>query len=145
MDLDVLELKIEAARKRLAALENMRDALADDTLAQDLQDVFGSLTPKQPPALPPVRRAPPPKRYPVRATRETVVERMRDYMRTNGNKPVTIEEMISALGCSSGAIRQVLYRANPEEFERHSQQGGGRPTTFWLKSLPKGGGHAAND
>lgn len=118
-----LDAMIETLEQRISRLKAVRAALDDAVIAEDIAELFSQHTDGE--------RTPPPSPKKVNSK---VFRKAKAFFDSNGNTPSTLREIMAATKLNIHSLRQVLYKAAVDEFERESQPGAQRETRFWLKT-----------
>lgn len=123
MERDVLarlDARIAALKDRLRKLSALRETLTDETLSAEFEQLF-SMNASQ---------------VHVERGGSAVYNAIADFFEENGNNWATIKEIVAGVSgpYAKESIRQILYRARPNSFERLRKSGPTRETKFRLRN-----------
>jgi response regulator of citrate/malate metabolism len=121
-----LDEKIAELTRRIERLKALRTAIGDDTIADDIAELFdrslscGNGAGRK-------RRTSP--------TANAAMMKIRSAFEANHNQQMTLKELAAKTGISWHTIRQFAYMTYRDQFEREGHRGGGQESKFRLKNL----------
>lgn len=126
-----LDNRIAELERKLEALKGVREALGDDELKREVLQLLTGGQPVGTGAS--STRTPRQKPLVVRPQKpgQTIAERVIEHLRQD-NKPITIGECATMLGCKESSVRQVFYKTHRNQFIKRPAPDG-RRMEFLLK------------